>query len=320
MHRMDRLFGYLLLFQRRGWLRAQDFAARFEVSERTVYRDIQALCEAGVPILAVPGEGYQLMEGYYLPPVVFSEAEARALFLAVALLTGLSSEGATKRAAALAIEKIRAILPQATRTQMETLLTALSFYMLDRPPLNMDDPLIAQLQQAIEQHYVVHLSYHALNTNQLSERDVEPLRLDYIDKSWQLRAYCRLKDDQRYFRLDRIDQLTLTSEIFAPRALTPASLPVSSWRVVVRFDASIIRWVREEQHFSFVCEIQDENTSSAKMVYQVSSFQKILGWLLRWGDQMEVLEPDELRTIIMQTAAHLMAHHQAAAESVQNSS
>jgi predicted DNA-binding transcriptional regulator YafY len=202
---------------------------------------------------------------------------------------------------------------------METLLTALSFYMLDRPRLNLDDPLLAQLQQAIEQRNVVHLSYHALNTNHVSERDVEPLRLDYIDNAWQLRAHCRLKDDQRYFRLDRIDRLTCTSEIFAPRTLTAASPPANSWHVVVRFDTSIIRWVREEQHFSFVCEIQDENTSSLKMVYRVSSFQKILGWLLHWGDQMEVLEPHELRTLIAQTAARLMTRHQAAAESIQSS-
>ena len=75
MNRVDRLMGYLLLFQSRGLMRAQDFAAQFEISERTVYRDIQALCEVGVPIAALPGEGYRLLDGYYLPPVTFSEAE-----------------------------------------------------------------------------------------------------------------------------------------------------------------------------------------------------------------------------------------------------
>jgi predicted DNA-binding transcriptional regulator YafY len=64
MNRVDRLMAYLLLFQSRGLLRAQDFAQEFEISERTVYRDIQALCEVGVPIVAMPGEGYRLMEGY----------------------------------------------------------------------------------------------------------------------------------------------------------------------------------------------------------------------------------------------------------------
>ena len=71
MNRVDRLLGYLLLFQSRGLMRAQDFAAQFEISERTVYRDIQALSEVGVPIAAMPGEGYRLLEGYYLPPVTF---------------------------------------------------------------------------------------------------------------------------------------------------------------------------------------------------------------------------------------------------------
>src|ERR1043166_14100 len=81
MNRIDRLLGDLLLFQGRGRLRAQDFAAKFEISERTVYRDMLALGEVGVPIVAVPGEGYRLMEGYYVPPIMFTQAGGRGLFL-----------------------------------------------------------------------------------------------------------------------------------------------------------------------------------------------------------------------------------------------
>ena len=108
MNRIDRLLGYLLMFHGRRWVRAQDFAAKFEISERTVYRDMQALGEVGVPIISSPGEGYRLMEGYYLPPIMFTQAEARALFLSVSMLTGLAKTGETKQAAQAALEKIRA--------------------------------------------------------------------------------------------------------------------------------------------------------------------------------------------------------------------
>lgn len=118
---------YLLLFQSRGMMRAQDFAQRFEISERTVYRDIQALSEVGVPIVAMPGEGYRLMEGYYLPPVAFSPAEARALFLAVSMLAGFAAEGETQTAARTALEKVRAVLPAATLRQVEALQAAIVF-------------------------------------------------------------------------------------------------------------------------------------------------------------------------------------------------
>ncbi len=309
MNRIDRLLGYLLLFQRRGWIQAQDFAAKFEISERTVYRDIQALGEIGVPILSVPGKGYQLMEGYYLPPIMFSQAEARALFLAVSMLTGLAKEGETKRAAASAGEKIRAVLPQATLAQVEALQAALAFYAIARSPLDLDDATFVQLQQAIHERRVVHLRYLSPSGNQITERDVEPLRLGYVDNTWILRGYCRLRQDQRSFRLDRIEHLTITPETFVPRKLEPLHLSKDGQRVVVRFEPATVRWVRESQHFSFVETLEEDKTSGVVMVYQVASFQQIIGWLLSWGSQVEVLEPQELRAELAQTAARLLERY-----------
>ena len=91
MNRVDRLFGILLQLQQRRRVRAQDLAARFEVSERTIYRDMTALCEVGVPITALPGEGYELMEGYYLRPLVFTPEEAGALSLAAQMFLSQAS-------------------------------------------------------------------------------------------------------------------------------------------------------------------------------------------------------------------------------------
>ena len=93
MNRTDRLLGYLTMLQGRSLITARQMADYFEISERTVYRDIQALCEVGVPIASMPGEGYRLMSGYHLPPIAFTPDEARALHLALSLLlaTCLSS-------------------------------------------------------------------------------------------------------------------------------------------------------------------------------------------------------------------------------------
>ena len=308
MNRVDRLMGYLLLFQSRGLLRARDFAARFEISERTVYRDIQALCEVGVPIVALPGEGYRLIEGYYLPPIVFSEGEARALFLAISMLTGLANAGPTRQAAEQALEKIRVVLPRGTLAQVEALQAVLGFYAVGRPPLQLDDDTFVRLQQAIQRCQVVHLRYHALHDNSVTERDVEPLQLAYLDNTWILGAYCRLRQDQRNFRLDRIDALTITAETFVPRELVRQRLPASGTRVVVRFDPTVVRWVREAQHYSFV-DARDDDRGGAVMVYQVAAAQQIVGWLLTWGSQMEVLEPMELRAVIVETAARMQERH-----------
>lgn len=310
MNRMDRLVGCLLMFQSHSLLRAQDIAAKFEVSERTVYRDVQALCEVGVPIIAMPGEGYRLMPGYSLPPIMFLPDEARAVSLAVSMLSGMTQDGATKQAATTALEKIRAVLPKATLTQVEALQAVLGFYTVAKVPLSLDDPRLIQLQQAVQQRCVVRLHYQVPHTNDVTERDVEPLHITYIDNTWILSAYCRLRQDQRNFRLDRIDQLVVTNELFTPRGLILRHFPTEAIRVVVHFDPPVVRWVREAQHFSFVEVVAEDAATGTVMAYQVATFQVITGWLLNWGSQMEVLEPAELREEIAQAATRLLARHQ----------
>ncbi|MEM7538780.1 MAG: YafY family protein [Chloroflexota bacterium] len=218
MNRVDRLLGYLLTFQGRSLVRAQDLAEKFEVSERTVYRDIDALCEVGVPLYGTPGEGYRLMEGYYLPPIMFSEQEARALYIAVSMLVGFSEVGATQDAANAALEKIRVVLPETTLAQIEALQAVLGFYKFGSPLFNLDDERFAQIQRAIQQHQLIRISYHAMHNNQVHTRDIEPMHLAFVDNVWIVHGYCRLRADFRNFRVDRIDSLQVLPQTFEPRS------------------------------------------------------------------------------------------------------
>src|SRR5918997_3214167 len=112
MNRMDRLFGLVVLLQRRKRLRAEDLASEFGVSRRTIYRDIFALNAAGVPIVSLPGQGYELMQGYFLPPLVFTREEAAALLLGARLL-GQQAVGRIATGADTALSKIAAAMPEA---------------------------------------------------------------------------------------------------------------------------------------------------------------------------------------------------------------
>ncbi len=309
MNRVDRLLGYLLIFQGHRVVRAQDLARRFEISERTVYRDIDALCEVGVPLVGMPGEGYQLLPGYYLPPIMFGATEARALFLAVAMLTGLTEGGETRQAAHSALEKIRAVLPKATLAQLAALQASLGFYKVGRPPFNPDDPKFLHLQQAIQQQRVVQLRYHALHDNGVTERTVEPLHLAYLDQAWVLTAYCQLRQAQRNFRLDRIDRLTITTTPFVPRAQASHERLRTGQPVTVRFDASIVRWVEEAQHFTFTHAEPSQTDGSMVMHYRVAAIGQIVGWLLSWGEGVEVLLPLELRQQLLRTALRIAERH-----------
>ncbi|MCB0061720.1 MAG: YafY family transcriptional regulator [Caldilineaceae bacterium] len=303
MNRVDRLLGYLLVFQSHDLVRAQDLATRFEVSERTVYRDIEALYEVGVPLVGMPGEGYQLMPGYYLPPVMFSAGEAQALFLAIGLLTGLAEPGPTLAAAQAALDKLRVILPKATLAQIEALQAVIGFYNLGRHRLDLDNPTLHQLQQAIQEQRVVILRYHAQHNNQITERSVEPLQLAYLDNVWVLTAWCRLRQAQRSFRLDRIDQLTVTRELFPDRTVQPREVAETGMAAVIWVSEESVRWVREAQYFAFV----REETVEAKgicMHYRVRDPDKFIRWLLQWGENVEILTPTPLRAAMKE---HLLA-------------
>lgn len=312
MNRVDRLMGYLLLFQSRGLMRAQDFSQQFEISERTVYRDIQSLCEVGVPIMAMPGEGYRLMEGYYLPPITFTPDEARSLYLAISIFSAQATPGPTQDAAKEALDKVRASLPTTSRKRVEALEAIINFYSFPKAALNFDDSKLLTLQEAIHQRRVVHVRYHSLNSNEITERDLEPIELIFLDRIWMISAYCRLRQDRRMFRLDRIDALKVHRETFTPHIPERHRVEQGSEPIVVKFEASVVRWVREKQHFSFVEEraIPNTKTEDRLMVYQPRTFRQIKGWLLSWGDQMEIIEPSHFREEIAQTVAKILNRHQ----------
>lgn len=309
MNRVDRLLGYLLTFQGHSLIRAQDLAEKFEVSERTVYRDIDALCEVGVPLYGTPGEGYRLMDGYYLPPIMFAEEEARALFLAVSMLTSFSEGGPTQDAANTALEKVRVVLPESMLEQVEALQAILGFYQIGRPSLNLDDERFAHIQQAIHRRQLIHVAYHAMHSNEITTRTVEPLHLAFVDNVWVMHGYCRLRKDWRNFRLDRIDKMDVAEEIFAPRPTKLDYIYTVEEQVEVRFRVAVARWVREAQHFTFLSERVCEESGEPIMRYRVRDQQQIVRWLLGWGDQFEVVSPEAIRTEVARIAGNMATIH-----------
>jgi predicted DNA-binding transcriptional regulator YafY len=309
LNRVDRLLGYLVIFQSHKLVRAQELAARFEVSERTVYRDVEALVELGIPIVGMAGEGYRLMEGYSLPPVMFTEAESHALVLAISMLSGLTQNGPTKTAAASALEKVEAILPKSTLERAQALQKILGFYAVGRRPVNLDDERFVQLQKAIDRNQIVYLHYHAQHSNAISARDVEPLYLAFLDNAWILHGYCRLRQDYRNFRLDRIDQFAVKAETFEPRPIRLPNPPADNTRVLVRFEADIVRWVREVQHITYTGDVSEDEEGAVVMAYQISSLASFARWLVSWGAEMEVIEPPEIREAIARMAKEMAARH-----------
>jgi predicted DNA-binding transcriptional regulator YafY len=301
MNRIDRLFAILLTLQHKRRVRARDLAHQFEISKRTIYRDMSALNQMGVPIASLPGEGFELVEGYYIPPLMFTKNEAVALLLGIRFLTQQAA-GSMTQGAETALAKINVALPEQVRVKAESLTNIISF-MTPKAKFNLDDPQLLLIQKAIQEKRVLHLRYQAYKQEEASERDVEPHQLFYVDGFWYLEAYCRMRKGMRDFRLSRMDKITPRSEVFKKkRTGKSSSQPIIE--IKVRFEKNIVRWVRERQHYGYQAD-ERHTAQGVLMKYNVNDESEIIPWILGWGTGAEVISPKGLRQHLREIAQKL---------------
>jgi len=300
MNRIDRLFGILLQLQSKKRVHSKTLAASFEVSERTIFRDIAALSEMGVPITTEWGEGYMLMEGFYLPPLIFTPDEASSLFLGGRMLSRQAT-GKLVEASHQALAKLETVLPKAAKDQVDELSETIRF-MLPERRFNLEDGRLVTIRQAIKHQQVIDITYHSYTRNEVTRRQVEPHELIYAGNSWYMRGHCRLRQDTREFRLDRIDELRLLDEAFIRR--TPQETEKEYEVVQLRFASEDRRWVDEYQHYAFQRE-EIISDGSVIMTYHPNHALEMKPWILMWGAQVNVLSPLSLRAAIRVEALRL---------------
>lgn len=216
--RLIRLTAILMQLQTKRLLTATYLADKFSVSVRTIYRDIRALEQAGVPIITEEGKGYTLMEGYKIPPVMFSENEANALITAEQLVLR-SGDGSIIKEYTEAINKVKAVLTYSTKQKVDFLSKriAISPGFVDT---NTSDSLTL-IQNALTNFKVLDITYHSDHKNEKTKRKIEPFALYYsLKESWTLIAFCRMRNDYRMFRLDRVLEIDQTELHFIPHKLT----------------------------------------------------------------------------------------------------
>ena len=214
--RLSRLTAILTQLQTKRLTTATSLADKFDVSIRTIYRDIRALEQAGVPILTEDGKGYSLMEGYKIPPVMFSESQANALILAEQLV--LKNKGTSFiKDYTEAIDKIKAVLRPSEKDKANLLGDRTRFEQNVNRERNSDN--ISQLQQALTNFYLIKIDY-TNEQNKSTNRIVEPFALISTTENWLLIGWCRLRKEFRYFRLDRIEKLQVLAEKFERHKMT----------------------------------------------------------------------------------------------------
>jgi predicted DNA-binding transcriptional regulator YafY len=216
--RISRLIAILTLLQTKRISTSTILAQKFGVSTRTIFRDLKALEQAGVPIVAEEGKGFSLMDGYKIPPVMFTESEANALVTAEQLVLK-NRDSSLTRAYSEAINKVKAVLGHDTKQKVELLSNriAISSALLKT---NKSDSLTL-IQHALTTFKVLSITYQSEYKKQRTERKIEPFALHYsLEESWTLIAYCRLRKDYRMFRLDRMFKIEVLELEFKPHKLT----------------------------------------------------------------------------------------------------
>jgi predicted DNA-binding transcriptional regulator YafY len=217
-----------------------------------------------------------------------------------------------RQAAEEALRKLAGVLPPDRRDAMEHRRQGLVFATLASVGRQSDDRRLALARRALDERRVVRLLYHALHRAAPEPRDIEPIRLVFLGEAWHLVAYCRLRQGSRIFRLDRIDRLELLDERYMPDARHAVSAPNERDleqfpEARVRFDRSVVRWVRERQPWVLLREERDD--SGPIFVYALREERELLSWLLRWGSAVQVLEPDWLIARLAQEARAILARH-----------
>jgi predicted DNA-binding transcriptional regulator YafY len=226
MNRIDRLFAMVTFLQGRKYTRLEQLSERYRISERTVFRDLKALDESGIPIGFEANKGYYIVDGFFTPPIAFTREEANALVLSQKVFNGFSDAGQQTNFQS-AIQKVRAAFKQSELEKIDAFDAKIKFQLPERHSQATD--FMPLIQESICDEKQLELSY--INAKEeVSTRIIEPIGLVFYAFSWHVIAYCHLKKDYRDFKLSRIQSLRLLSSEFAIKDHIPLgkySLPVS---------------------------------------------------------------------------------------------
>jgi predicted DNA-binding transcriptional regulator YafY len=271
---------------------AKELCEHFEVSQRTIYRDIETLCQAGIPIYTTKGKGggISLMDHFVLNKSVLSEQEQNEILSA---LSGFKAT--TNMDSDRVINKLGALFGNKSSDWIEVDFSNWNTNELEKSKFN-------QMKEAILSHNVLTFSYYNSNGKE-SLRSIEPYKLIFRGQAWYLFGYCRSKKDSRYFKISRIRELQVEDETFTPNLsiIKPSEEPQKSIRypmltVVLKLDAEMGYRVFDE----FPGDHIQKNTDGSFLVRTVMQGGGWLtGYLMSFEDHLTIIEPMELREDIL---------------------
>ncbi len=294
--KIDRLVGIITILLQQDKVTAPELAKRFEVSRRTINRDIEDICRAGIPLVTTQGYGggISIAEGFTLNRSLLTEEELQLILSGV---KGLDSVSEASCAQGLA-EKLSAASPD------DILIDLASHY---QAPLTQK---IAAIRSAIRDRR--HISFRYYYEKGECRRTVEPYKLVFRWSAWYVWGWCLERNAFRLFKLNRLGALKIGSDTFAPRELPPRELDFDQYfsKVTIHLRAlfDVSQKYRLIEEYGVDC-FQEEG-GRLLLERDFASWQNMREWVLSFGDQAEVLEPEELREDLRHQAENLLKQYQ----------
>ncbi len=310
INKTERLFALVLLLQNRPNMTSRDLSEHFNVSRRTIFRDLRTLGESGVPLTYAETGGYEILEGYQLPPLMFSAREAATLLVGTGF-TKLQPDASLRTDADAVAMKIRNVLPEPVRDYIDRLQerTVLAPFneVRDRGATGDEEGLWFELSEALARQRKVKMTYYVASRDEETVREVDPLGLVYYSDHWNLIAYDHLRDDIRNFRLDQIrklrtrfDRFELPDGFDLKEHLRERGTSTENVRMQVRFKNRAWRWARTQVPADIEQELPQDGWT--EVTFEFENVAYVAKWLLRYGTDVEVVSPDELRDEVVRQA------------------
>jgi predicted DNA-binding transcriptional regulator YafY len=303
MNRIDRVCAILIQLQSRKIVKAQDIAGRFGISLRTVYRDVKTLELAGVPVIGEAGVGYAIMDGYRLPPVMFTKDEATAFLTAGKLIEKFTDDSTNKNYVS-AMDKVRSVLRSTEKNLLENMEDHIEV-MQNYAPFETGSVsnLLPGLLKSISTKEVLYIKYCAINSGETTERNIEPIGIYYASGYWHAIAYCRLRKDYRDFRAERIETMRSTGDIFVDNHpslktyLNRLAKQENLVTIIINIKTEISRYLRQlKYYYGFVGEKEMKN--KVQMTFLTSYTEPFVRWLAMFADQAEIVSPHSLTDML----------------------
>jgi len=303
--RFDRVIAILIQLQSKKIVKAQELAERFEVSLRTIYRDIRTLEASGVPIYGEAGIGYSLVEGYRLPPVMLTREEASSFIAAEKLMQKFIDKELGQHYQS-AMFKLKSVMQSSDKDWVSSMESKVVIQPSMGNLFNENVPnAMSILFKSVADKTQVVLDYQAIDADISSERTIEPVGVFHDHNNWYVFGFCHLRNDYRQFRADRIEGIKKTQNAFTKEHETLETYlkkaeEISTTKVRILVDKKISKYLSsEKKYYGFVS--QKNAGDLVEMTFLSRDIENgFARWFLMFADYAEIIEPKSLNDRVLE--------------------